>query len=553
MGAPPEIGGTYDSENGWSPDEYGYYFTVWLDEGDIMNLEFSQTPEECFYLFSATEGTVEDEVYFGESLTAPASGYYGICAVGGGNLKATFDGTEYVAVNGQTEATLNAGELGRYRCEVTFANGKKETSDTVEVLHLHAGGTATCKAQAVCSTCGLAYGPISKEHTYGSDKKCTVCGTPGCSKLGHSWNSGKVTKEATCTATGTKKYTCTVCSQTKTETIAKKAHSYKSATCTKAKTCSVCGATSGTSLGHNYSTSYTVDKKATTSAAGSKSKHCSRCDAKKSVTSIPKIASQKLSYTKTVYNGKTKKPSVTIKDTKGNVLENGTDYTVSYASGRTKVGRYKVTITYKGEYSGSKVLYFTIVPKKPSSASASISSASQTGGYDDIKFSWKASTGAKGYLVYYKKASASQWSGPVATTKTSYTKKNLSDGVKYTFKVIPYYKTSSGTTKYYSTEQYKTASAYTLKKVTNVKVVKSGTKVKVSWKNINGETGYQISKSTSKSKTNIVKTYKTTSGKYKKISATKGKTYYYKVRAYKVVNDKKIYGPWSEVKSYKRK
>ena len=83
--------------------------------------------------------------------------------------------------------------------------------------------------------------------------------------------------------------------------------------------------------------------------------------------------------------------------------------------------------------------------------------------------------------------------------------------------------------------------------------MKSSSKVKVSWINISGETGYQISKSTKKSGTNIVSTYKTTSGTYKKVSATKGKNYYYKVRAYKVVNGKKIYGPWSSVKLFKRK
>ena len=300
----------------------------------------------------------------------------------------------------------------------------------------------------------------------------------------HSWNSGKTTKYATCTADGVITYTCTICKDTKTETI-------------------------------------------------------------------PKIASQKLSVTKYVYSGSTKKPTVTVKDSAGNELVNGTDYTLPASYGKKSVGRYAVTITYKGKYSGTKTLYFTIVPKAPATASANLSSASQTSGYDDIKFKWDPSTGASGYNVYYKKSSASSYTFYKAVTGTSVTKKNLSDGVKYTFKVVPYYKDANGT-KYSSTKQYKTASVYTLKKISQPTVTKSGTKVKVKWKNISGETGYQISQSTSKTGTKIVATYKTTNGTYKTVSATKGKTYYYKVRAYKVVDGKKIYGPWSEVRKYKR-
>ena len=59
--------------------------------------------------------------------------------------------------------------------------------------------------------------------------------------------------------------------------------------------------------------------------------------------------------------------------------------------------------------------------------------------------------------------------------------------------------------------------------------------------------------STSKTGTNIVSTYSTTTGKTKTITTKKGKTYYYKIRAYKVVDGKKIYAPWSDVKSYKLK
>ncbi len=51
-----------------------------------------------------------------------------------------------------------------------------------------------------------------------------------------SYTTGVITKKATCKATGTKTYTCTVCGKTKTSTIAKKSHTYKSNVCTSCGT-----------------------------------------------------------------------------------------------------------------------------------------------------------------------------------------------------------------------------------------------------------------------------------------------------------------------------
>lgn len=53
----------------------------------------------------------------------------------------------------------------------------------------------------------------------------------------HTYDSGTVTKAATCTAEGVKTYTCTVCGATKTEAIPKTDHSYNSA-----GVCTLCGA-----------------------------------------------------------------------------------------------------------------------------------------------------------------------------------------------------------------------------------------------------------------------------------------------------------------------
>jgi len=56
------------------------------------------------------------------------------------------------------------------------------------------------------------------------------------------WNSGTVTKKATCTATGTKVYTCTICSKTRTDAISKVSHKYENNVCT------VCGGWNTASL-----------------------------------------------------------------------------------------------------------------------------------------------------------------------------------------------------------------------------------------------------------------------------------------------------------------
>lgn len=51
------------------------------------------------------------------------------------------------------------------------------------------------------------------------------CGCSNGSSCTHEWNSGNVTKNPTCLAEGTKTYTCTLCSETYTESIAKLDHS----------------------------------------------------------------------------------------------------------------------------------------------------------------------------------------------------------------------------------------------------------------------------------------------------------------------------------------
>ncbi|MGN0701858.1 MAG: leucine-rich repeat protein [Lentihominibacter sp.] len=170
--------------------------------------------------------------------------------------------------------------------------------------------------------------------------------------------------------------------------------------------------------------------------------------------------------------------------------------------------------------------------------------------HDTLKVSWSKVDGADGYYVYYKK---STWSKPVllgTTTALSYSKSKLADGAKYSFTIYPYM--NIGDQKYMTENSKSSSYVYTLKKLNKPGVKKSSRSyVRVSWNNIVGESGYQIAKSKySNKKFKIVKRV-SKNCKSAKIKTPRYKKYYYKVRAYKTVNGKRIYGPWSTAKSYR--
>ena len=116
--------------------------------------------------------------------------------------------------------------------------------------------------------------------------------TPGIGVHTCVWNTGIITKAATCKEEGTMSYTCTVCNAVKTESIAKADHKYStvnvSATCTEPGTvivsCDTCGyinsyASSGNALGHDYVKQWTWGSAPTCSAGASYYEKCSRCGA----------------------------------------------------------------------------------------------------------------------------------------------------------------------------------------------------------------------------------------------------------------------------------
>ncbi len=249
----------------------------------------------------------------------------------------------------------------------------------------------------------------------------------------------------------------------------------------------------------------------------------------------------KLEYTSTLYDGTVKKPSVTIGD-----LVEGEDYTVSY-SNNIDFGVAYVTINGIGNFEGTAKRTFTI--SKPNIADLSMSLDSSSFEYTGSQIMPKVNVFGCVEGVDYTLSYAN----------------NIEVGTaSVTVNGIGYY---SGSKTLYFTINAKpsepnqsvpaTASPKKVtkpKKVTLSKLKTSKKSITAYWKKVSCS-GYQIEYSTNskfkKSKKVTVKSAKTTSKKISKLK--KGKKYYFRVRAYKNSDGKKIYGAWSKVKSVKCK
>ena len=187
---------------------------------------------------------------------------------------------------------------------------------------------------------------------------------------------------------------------------------------------------------HTHTYRQTVTK-ATIGTSGKIVKTCTVCGKQKKTT-IPAVKSIKLSATSYVYNGKAKKPTVTVTDKKGNTLVKNTDYKVQYAAGRKDSGRYTVKVTLRGKYTGSKTLTFKILPKTPGKPVASAIKATSA------TLSWTESKTATGYVIYrYDKASGSYTKLKTSKQPTAAVT-GLQAGTSYNFAVRAYTKTSKG-------------------------------------------------------------------------------------------------------------
>ena len=465
--------------------------------------------------------------------------------------------------------TCTAGGYTLHKCSVCGTSYKDNTTKATG----HSYGNSVVTKQSTCTAEGTAIKTCTKcnatvtetipktSHKYANTvvaptctadgytlHKCSVCGTSykdsTTKATGHSYGNSVVTKQPTCTSEGTAIKTCTKCNATVTEKLPAKGHTAVTdkgypATCTTAgKTdgshCSVCNTvikvqTVINATGHK-SSGWITDKAASIGVKGSKHKECTVCKKILETAEIPALsrisiskASVTLSTSTYAYDGKAKTPSVNVK-VNGKTLKKDTDYTVSY-SNNTKVGTAKVTITGKGNYTGSVSKTYSIKNNFKKATVSSISTKAFTGKNitQSITVKYNGKTLKKGtdYTVSYSNNKNIGTATVKITGKCSYT-----GTITKTFKINP-------------------------AKQEIQKLTAKSKAFFVDWAQKGSATGYEIqyatnSKFTSAKKVTITnnKTDKTT------ISKLSGnKKYYVRVRSYTTVKGTKYYGAWSASKS----
>lgn len=128
---------------------------------------------------------------------------------------------------------------------------------------------------------------------------------------------------------------------------------------------------------------------------------------------------------KYTYKGKAVVPKVKI-TYKGKELVKDKDYTISCKS-NTKIGTASVTITGKGNYTGTVKKTYQITLGTPAVTSV------KTSGKDAVKLTWKKTAGTTKYLVY--RYDGTTWKKAGATASTTFTDRKLKKGMTYKYKV----------------------------------------------------------------------------------------------------------------------
>ena len=321
----------------------------------------------------------------------------------------------------------------------------------------------------------------------------------------HIWDAGVVVTEPTYKTEGTKKYTCTNCGETKTESIDKlictehvwdggvvvTAPTYKTEG-TRKYTCTSCGEIKTEKISRLHMSETVI--KAVNDRTGIKLTW-SRIAGAEGYKIYRKNLSSGYKLIKTL----TSAQIVAMAD---NSVKAGVTYS------------YKI-VPYNSNVNGGEKVVSILRIGNTTTKTVNVSNG--------VRVSWNKASGVNGYNIYRKTANGGYVRIKVVKASVNaYTDRGVRSSSVYTYMVKPYKGSSTGTCTTSKITYIKTPKA-------SAGVVKNGIKVK--WSNVSGAKNYRVYRRTSSGKWATLKTVTARTSSLTDTKAKKGVTYLYSVRA----------------------
>ena len=516
------------------------------------------------------DGAVRIDVTFTEDTCTESDYDYIYIYDGDDELIGSYSGDELsgktISVNSDTVKIRLTSDSSN--TEYGFALDKVEYSMEAQCAHsnteIRNAKSAGCITEGYtgdtyCKDCGekISSGEVipAKGHTEVTDKAvaatctktgltegihCSVCDAvikaqevvPATGK--HSFGNWKITKAATCTATGTKTRTCSGCGKVETQTIAKMAHKYVNTVVKPTYTaqgytlhkCSVCG----TSYKDTYTAKLTLAK----------------------VTGV-KLAGRAADALRINWTKNANADGYIVEMYQGNkwvrVAKITSNSTTTFRKAGLKASTvYKFRVrAYKME--GKTVAYGAYSTELAARTNPSVMTGAKLGGRaaDALRINWTKNTSADGYIVEMYQGNKWVRVGKITNNSTTtFRKAGLKASTVYKFRVRAY--KMSGKTALYGNYSA-TVTARTNPSI--VKGVKIGGKAKdalrVNWTKNASAQGYIVEMYKGGKWVRVAKITNGNTTTFRKAGLAKNTTYKFRVKAYYMSGKTALYGNYGSV------